>query len=144
MSIQCQVMPAQIQAAKLCGTFFADSAPMKNLMVCSADESLRETLKTLLQGDFTVSCCTPEHTEPVSARQPRPDVCFLDREVLRNEDLQYILEASDQQDKPRIILAYYFYEASNFPENRIRDLVDEIILKPYPFDLLLADLQRLK
>jgi DNA-binding NarL/FixJ family response regulator len=117
---------------------------MKNLMICSADESLRETLKALLQGDFAVSCCTPEHSKPVSSKEPRPDVCFLDREVLRNEDLEYILEARNQQEKPRIILAYYFYEASNFPENRIRDLVEGIILKPYPFDNLLADLQRLK
>ena len=117
---------------------------MKNLMICSADESLRETLKTLLQGDFSVSCCTPEHSQPISQSGPKPDVCFFDRDLLNNDDLEYILEARNQQKKPRIILAYYFYEASNFPENRIRDLVESIILKPYPFDNLLADLQRLK
>lgn len=117
---------------------------MKSLMICSSNVNLQESLAAILQSDFTVYCCSPELSHIESFEKYQPDICFFDREVFNNADLDYIKNAREKKADTWIILAYYYYEAHDMPETKIRELVDNIILKPYQFDLLIQNLGQYK
>ena len=73
-----------------------------------------------------------------------PDICFFDREVVNNEDLTMLKDVHKLKPDTYIILAYFYYDADSVPENEINSIVDDVVLKPYQFDILIDKINPLK
>lgn len=116
---------------------------MKNLLICSVNQNLQESLSTIFDENFNVFCCSPANDPDVTIREFDPDVCFFDREVVRDKDISTLKKVHTLKSNAHIILAYFYYDARNIPEEEINSVVNDVILKPYQFDILIDKINML-
>jgi len=110
---------------------------MKNLLICSLNQNLHDSLSSFLDKSFNIQCCFPSIDPEETFSRFNPDICFFDREVVRNSDIEMLREVQKIKKNTYIILAYFYYDADVVPENDITLVVDDVVLKPYQFDKLI-------
>jgi|GEM_PF-3001773 len=116
---------------------------MKNLLICSLNQNLHESLSSFLDRKFNVHCCFPSSDPEETIRTYDPDICFFDREVVSDEDIGMLTQVNQQKSDTYIILAYFYYDAVSVPENEIHRIVNDVVLKPYQFDKLIEKINML-
>ena len=116
---------------------------MKSLLICSINQNLHESLSSFLDTNFIIHCCFPSVEPGSSVKKHNPDICFFDREVVSDEDIKLITDLKNTRKNIHIILAYFYYDATSMPENKISSIVDNVILKPYQFDKLINKINSL-
>ena len=117
---------------------------MKNLLICSVNKNFQDSLASYLDGEFNVTCCFPSSDPHDTMQRVKPDICFFDREIISDKDIKFLEDVHQIRKNSYIILAYFYYEATKISEEKISDLVNEVILKPYQFDKLIDKISFLK
>ncbi len=125
------------------GIRIAESAFMKNLLICSFNQNLHDSLSSFLDKKFNIFCCMPSQNPEETLRKFDPDICFFDREVVKNSDIEVLREVQQFKKSTYIILAYFYYDANLIPEDDITSMVNDVILKPYQFDKLIDKINNL-